>query len=217
MGVQAQKARLNPDARRRDRGCKRSDRLRGDPAAGHSSRPTWPSRARPKLGGSRSGARWGRSPKPAAVRPPSRMKPDRSPRTARGGKRRREDGGAQRRPPGVAPVGAAKAAGPSATAGQPPDRVKPDAKADGENPQGLMRGSPDVSRATDSRAVIQTARTHNAGPRVTWPVEGLHSSYAGAGRDRLRRLLRRPGSRPRGTPWPEPLGPTKPSAAPCSA
>lgn len=41
----------------------------------------------------------------------------------------------QRRPPGVAPEGAAKAAGPSVTAGRPPDRVKPDAKAAGENPQ----------------------------------------------------------------------------------
>ena len=102
MGVQAQKARLNPDARRRDRGCKRSDRLRGDPAAGHSSRPTWPSRARPKLGGSRSGARWGRSPKPAAVRPPSRMKPVQEPahrawREAASGGRRRPKAPARRR------------------------------------------------------------------------------------------------------------------------
>ncbi len=66
------------------------------------------------------------------------MKPAQEPAHARGGRRRRAAGGDPHslswgRPPGVAPVGAAKAAGPSVTAGRSRYWVKPGAKALGVN------------------------------------------------------------------------------------
>lgn len=116
-------------------GVQTEGRLRGAPAARRRVAVWRGGGSRPEPAGSRSELRRGGAPslraRLAGAHDNEACTGARASRVAGGGVER--PAAPHRRPPGVTPEGAAKAAGPSVTAGRSPNRAKPAAKAAGES------------------------------------------------------------------------------------